>query len=313
MKRMVSRKLGGSRKARGYVLLTLLLWVAILSITVAASLELRAYYKLQIKRDQEEELVHRGVEYERAIRKYFRKFGSYPPSVELLESSNHMRFLRRRYKDPINGKDFKVLHQADVMQLFAAGIGGGGGIAGAETVGQQVSALSAPPPPANNPGDNNTGDNASGTNTSGSGAMGTGSSSGDSGSSQQSSTSGSGTTLPFTAISGQSSSSQTFGGGGIVGVASISPEESVRVFNKKNHYNEWLFAYNPSMDRGGLPRGPYEPTLQAILPGQLGMQPGQNGLPQGLGQPGLGQPGAGQPVLGQPGSMGPGMPAGNQR
>jgi hypothetical protein len=75
-------------------------------------------------------------------------------------------------------------------------------------------------------------------------------------------------------------------------VAATSKEESIRVYNKKNHYNEWLFAYNPSQDRGGLPKGPYEPSLQAILPGQLG-QPGmQNGL--GQGQSGFGQQGFGQ-------------------
>ena len=87
-------------------------------------------------------------------------------------------------------------------------------------------------------------------------------------------------------------------------MASISKAESIRVYNKKNHYNEWLFAYNPQMDRGGLPRGPYEPTLQ-MLPGQL---PGQqlNGQP---GQPGLGQQGFGQQGIG---GMGAGNPGASQ-
>jgi hypothetical protein len=101
-------------------------------------------------------------------------------------------------------------------------------------------------------------------------------------------------------------------------VATTNPGESIRVYNKKNHYNEWLFAYNPAQDRGGLPKGPYEPTLQAILPGQMG-QPGLNGLgglgqqgQSGFGQQGLGQQGFGQQGFGQ-GTMGQGMPTGNRR
>jgi hypothetical protein len=83
-------------------------------------------------------------------------------------------------------------------------------------------------------------------------------------------------------------------------VATTNKEESIRVYNKKNHYNEWLFAYNPSQDRGGLPKGPYEPNLQAMLPGQLGQQGLQNGLGQG-GQSGFGQQGFGQQGFGQQG------------
>jgi type II secretory pathway pseudopilin PulG len=285
MKRITAGKFRQGRGDQGYILLTILLWVAILSITV--SLPMLTYFNHQMKRDREEELVHRGVEYERAIRKYFRKFGSYPPSLDMLESSNHMRFLRRRYKDPLTGKDFKVLTQADVMTAFGAGIGGGG-IAGGQTLGQPVASLNAPPPAT------------AGTN--GSDVTAGDSSQPAGGSSQQGSGQNSGTTLPFTTISGSGQpAGQTFGGGGIVGVASVNTQESIRVYNKKNHYNEWLFAYNPSMDRGGLPKGPYEPSLQAMMPGQLGTQPGaQNGLgQQGFGQQGFGQQGFGQGTMGQ--------------
>jgi type II secretory pathway pseudopilin PulG len=293
MKRVTGKVRGGRRAEQGYILLTILLWVAMLSITV--SLPMLTYYHQQMVRDREEELVHRGVEYERAIRKYYRKFGSYPASVEMLESSNHMRFLRRRYKDPTTGKDFKVLHLQDVMQAFNAGIPGAN-IAGGQDLGVPVSALNAPPPQPTptDSSQNNSDSNAA--NASGS----------------QTPPPGSGTTLPFAPVSSQTNNGPTFGGGGIVGIASTNTQESIRVFNKKNHYNEWLFAYNPSQDRGGLPRGPYEPNLQAILPGQMGnQQQMQNGLgQQGLGQQGFGQQGFGQQGFGQ-GTMG--MPMGNRR
>ena len=46
-----------------------------------------------------------------------------------------------------------------------------------------------------------------------------------------------------------------FGGGPILGVASTSKAKTIREFNKKNHYNEWLFIYDPNSDRGGLLKG----------------------------------------------------------
>src|SRR5215468_3881383 len=175
------------KQERGYVLLTILFWVAVLGIVVF--LPMLTYLHQQMKRDQEEELVHRGVEYERAIRKYYRKFGSYPATIEMLEDSNHMRFLRKRYKDPITGKDFKVLHQVDVMMAF--GTLGAGGIAGGQSLGQPVASLNAPAAPSPDssptPSDTTTG-----------GAAGT---TGDQ--AQPSSSPNSGTTLPFSAISGQ--------------------------------------------------------------------------------------------------------------
>src|SRR6266496_3788181 len=105
----------------GYVLLVLLLLVAFLSI---ASLKVIEDFKYQSQRDREEELIHRGCQYTRAVKRYFRKFGRYPTRIEDLESTNRLRFLRKRYKDPMNrdpatGKerDFKFLHLTDIQSL----------------------------------------------------------------------------------------------------------------------------------------------------------------------------------------------------
>lgn len=283
------------KREQGYILLTILLWVSLLTITV--SLPMLTYYHQQMKRDQEEELVHRGVEYERAIRKYYRKFGSYPATVEMLEDSNHMRFLRKRYKDPITGKDFKVLHQMDVMMAFGNAIGGGG-IAGGQNLGQPVTSMDAPPTPAATT-DSNANPSDSPAAAAGTGAQ-----------AQQNASSNSNNTMPFTTISGQPTGSQTMGGGGIAGVASISTDQSIRVYNKKDHYNDWLFAYNPAGDRGGLPKGPYDPTqalanqmqMQGLQNGINGLNGinGQNGTNQPFGQNGPGMnPGVGQSNMGQ--------------
>ena len=109
------------RRERGYILLILLLFVAILSISAAVIAPTIAF---QIKRDREEEMIHRGVQYSRAIRRYVRKVGGWPTRIEQLENTNNVRFLRKRYKDPITGKDFKLLHQSDLQVMGMAGIAG---------------------------------------------------------------------------------------------------------------------------------------------------------------------------------------------
>src|SRR6266550_3823874 len=67
------------RSERGYVLLVLLLLVAFLSI---ASLKAIEDFEHQSQRDREDEMIHRGCEYTRAVKKYFKKFGRYPTRIE---------------------------------------------------------------------------------------------------------------------------------------------------------------------------------------------------------------------------------------
>lgn len=127
-----------SRNQRGYALLTILLGLALMAIFAGA---LASSLKFTIQRDREEELIHRGVQYSRAIRVFYKKFGRYPVSLDELENTNQMRFLRKRYKDPMNCKlgkcqDFKLLHYGEV-QMSMSGIGGGG-IAGATSVSQMA-------------------------------------------------------------------------------------------------------------------------------------------------------------------------------
>jgi hypothetical protein len=83
-------------------------------------------------------MIHRGVQYSRAIRAYYKKFGRYPVKIEDLENTNRQRFLRKRYKDPLNCKeskceDFKLLHFGEVQMTLSAM--GGGVIPGATPAG----------------------------------------------------------------------------------------------------------------------------------------------------------------------------------
>jgi hypothetical protein len=268
-----------------------MLSVALLAIGALALVE---KIEFQIKRDREEEMIHRGVQYSRAVRRYFKKFGRYPSRIEELESTNNIRFLRQRYKDPITGKDFKPLHMTDVQMSFGPGVGPGVGGAASG----QAGSLASPPPGASGagvmPSSGDAADNAPAARgpsavggaaptgdpglTADNGQGDTGQNAGNSPSQQvtaqpagQASTQQAGATA--TAAPGP----QVFGGGAIVGVVSTSKLKTIREFNKKDHYNQWQFIYDPTSDRGGLLMTPNQPPLKGAAP----LPPSQTGGPGG--------------------------------
>jgi type II secretory pathway pseudopilin PulG len=269
----------------GYILLTLMLAVALMIIFAAAIVPA---IKFEIERDREEEMIHRGVQYARAIRIYYKKFGRYPTRLEDLESSNNLRFLRKRYKDPITGKDFKLLHFGEVKLTFTGGIGGGT-IPGASPIGStggqsgtgglgQVSTFNGAFGASST---SSFGQNQQGANNTSQGTDASQSSSEQEGSNQPGMT-------PVSEMtggnSGQGSSDQPLiVGGPIVGVASSSKKATIREFNHKKKYNEWQFIYDPGTDRGGLLMTPYQPQLQGVV--QQGTQNpnGQSNAPSGFG------------------------------
>jgi type II secretory pathway pseudopilin PulG len=123
------------RRDSGHLLLAILLVMALM--VIAATYEAPRIVQ-QLKRDREEEMIHRGTEYARAIKKYYKKFGSYPSTIEQLENTNNIRFLRKRYKDPLT-KDGKwtLLHYTDVAATLGQGGGPGTPAALLGTQGQQ--------------------------------------------------------------------------------------------------------------------------------------------------------------------------------
>jgi hypothetical protein len=288
---------GRSSREDGYVLLTLLLIVSLLAIAFTYSIYYDQKFALaQRRRDREEELIHRGVQYSRAIRAYYKKFGRYPTRLEDLDNTNNLRYLRKHYKDPITGKDFRLLHYGD-PGVTLGGSFGGGVIPGANTVGQINGSTSGSGSSSAFGGSGlNSGFGNSQSGFGGSGGFSQSSSFGGSSnsafgsnSSSQTSSSQQGTTTPTagtdasqqgtqtpgtTSSDATSSGQQVVSGGPIVGVASTSKETTIREFNHKRKYNEWQFVYDPTSDTGGLIRTPNQPPLQ--LAGQP-MQNGQNG------------------------------------
>ena len=205
----------------GYMLVVVMFMLAVLmlSLTVAAPL-----IKKDIQRDRDVELMHRGKQYARAVKLYYKKFGNSPMNVDALVKTNNIRFLRKKYVDLSTGKEeWKIIlvgqQKTPPMGFFGEPLGTAGGTAGASTV------TGATP-------------FSSSTNTT-SGATASTSSFGASTTSQSS-----------TGLSGQSF------GGPIMGFSPNSPKESILVYRKKNHYNEWEFLYYPleeQFTQGGQP------------------------------------------------------------
>jgi type II secretory pathway pseudopilin PulG len=234
----------GGPRDEGYVLLVLLLFLAVLSLSF---LTLAERIDSQFKRDREEELIHRGVQYSRAVRNFVNEFHRYPNSIEELESTNNLHFLRKRYKDPITGKDFKILHLTD-MPNFISMQGPGVSVTGLASQQQGFPALNGTTPTA-------TGTSASGT--------------ANAESSSQSDQNSSNAPALITSSSDSSEPRPAdvvkAAGAIVVGVASASEGKAIREFNRKDHYNQWLFTYDPSTDNGGILTTPSRPPLHVAI------------------------------------------------
>ena len=203
---------------RGYVLIALLFAVAVIMIVMAGVVP---KISTAVKREREDELIRRGKQYQRAIQLYYRKFGRFPASVDELMNTNNVRYLRRKYTDPITGKDeWRMIRFGQAKpRTVPAYLGGGQG-------GQ--------------PG----------------GLGGQGGSQG---------------VLPGSSaasISRPLSGSSSIGGGPIVGVASMSEKESLKEIEGKNHYHEWEFVYDPSLDPMGRQQQPPGGTQRNPSPGR---------------------------------------------
>jgi type II secretory pathway pseudopilin PulG len=269
------------KREQGYAMMTLLLIFALMAIFAAIIVPEITF---SIKRDREEEMIHRGVQYSRAIRAYYKKFGRYPAKIEDLENTNELRFLRKRYKDPLNNKDFRLLHFGEAKLSL-----NGGMIPGANPMGS-VGGLTGAPGFAQSSSFGNTATAANAHPTLGQGAL---------------NTSGFGQTPGFNPAAGDvnqaggdtgqnsatnassglsgGGSEQVFGGMPIVGVASFSKNPTIRIFDKKKKYNEWQFVYDPTMDRGLLITTPYQQQIGFGITGTPNLNNQINGPNAGSG------------------------------
>lgn len=267
----------------GFSLAALIFFLTAASIFIAAAVPA---YQMQAKRDLEEELIFRGEEYTRAIQKYQRRFGVYPSAVDQLVSTNGLRFVRRAYKDPINGKDFRLIF-----------INPDGSVTGSKLFQQNVNTQpmfgsNTTPFPntsgnTNSTNPNNTNRNTN-LNTNPNPNPNTNLNTNSRPSTPSSPTSTSGFSNPFqnttsnatprTGLGNTNTNSNTnsntnpnrsaapgnptISSGGIIGVASDVSAESIKVYNQRQKYDEWEFiailnqpgqTNNPNGPNGATP------------------------------------------------------------
>src|SRR6476620_12530099 len=95
----------------GFAMLLVFLMSASIAIMLYMQLPRAAF---EAQRAKEEMLQERGEQYIRAIQLYVAKWRSYPPSMDSLEKANGIRYLRKRYKDPMTGKDeWRLIHSTN--------------------------------------------------------------------------------------------------------------------------------------------------------------------------------------------------------
>jgi type II secretory pathway pseudopilin PulG len=254
------------------------IFFVLLALSVAAPRVAQA-----LRREREVEAVHRGNQYVRAIRLYYRKFGHYPGSMEQLEKTNNIRFLRQRYVDPMTGKDdwrlIKVGEAKTTVKGFfgqplvglAPGLGALAGNASAGAAGTGAAGQTGSPSAfgGSSPGGGGLGSPSSGLGGSGSGGSsgyptlgGSSSTPGGAGngpptlgggsSGSGPTGSGAGSTNSLGALSGNASDSNgspISGGAPFVGVGVPKEGDSITVLNEQTTYNTWEFLYDPRIEQ----------------------------------------------------------------
>lgn len=219
----------------GFMLVFVILLTSLLLIALAVAAPIMAR---SLRRDKELESAHRAQQYVRALRLYYRKFKTYPPSVDALEKSNDIRFLRKRYVDPLTGKDdWRIIHlgeqQTTVKGFFGQPLGGlntkgaGTSLGSASTLGTGFGGAAAP-----GAGTSTTIGATSGLAAGFSGAtIGT-----------TSSTGGSATATSSLGSSGVTTVGQ------IVGVGTAKTGNSILNPNGQTTYETWEFLYDPKIE-----------------------------------------------------------------
>jgi type II secretory pathway pseudopilin PulG len=240
-----------STAENGFVLVAVMFMLAIIVLGLAVA---APRIEQQLQRDRELEATHRGKQYIRAIQLCYRKFHAYPPNVDALVKTNEVRFLRKKYTDPISRKDdWAPIHFGQNKVPTVMG-----------SFGQPLTTSSIA---GTGPGG-----------TAGTGPGGTGSGS--------QAISGSAVSnedpVPGGNSSPNSASGQTFGGAGIIGFFIPSEKRSLLVYKKEDHFNKWEFVYDPIVDSGtNLAEGGATNGGNPGTPGSTNGNPPPQGGPTG--------------------------------
>jgi len=266
-----SRSLGAGRQDResGYTLLGVMFLLALFSLWLSVAVP---RISRQIQRDKELECLNRGRQYARAIRLFYRHSGNFPTNIEQLDNTDSLRFLRKRYRDPVTNSDWKLVYQGDVKPDMLDH--------GRQFFGVPFLASSAPLPPGviapaatTSPFSFDASDRGA-----------EGSQTIDPASKQVSPPAGASAQLDGgveSTVFGDTSGgvNPAIGNRGIVGVSSHSTKRSILIYRRQTHYSDWQFIYDPASDGivGGLHAGVSGPISPAdpSTTGQTSLLPAQ--------------------------------------
>lgn len=296
-----ARKSASSAEAgdEGYLLLGVVVMVALVLVALAVAAPSIAK---DLRRDKEVESERRAQQYVRAIRLYYRKLNSYPPSIDALKQTNNIRFLRQEYADPLTGKsDWRIIHlgeQKTTIKVFFGQELGAVGASGGMSSGLGSAAGLASSPGASSAGGLSTplGASLMPTQGAGSGIPGATGATG--------ATGGSGNLGSASGLASAGSTGGT-GGGAIIGVGPAKTGTSILTPNKQTTYETWEFWYDPRIEelykKGQMNAGMSSGTLNSQPASSFGAS-GSTGSTGAFTMPGFGGSGS------SPNSNSPGTP-----
>ncbi|MCU1320617.1 MAG: putative secretion/fimbrial assembly protein [Acidobacteriaceae bacterium] len=206
----------------------------------------------ELRRDREVEAVHRANQYVRAIQVFYKKNGRYPTTMDQLEKTNNVRYLRQKYVDPTTGKaDWRLIHVGEakttVKGFFGQPLSGlntqniGTGVGGATNV-NSTGTTGATGSAGSSVGGSSTG-GMGGTGFSLTGGVGGTPSVGGFGSASSTSTNSNG------GVGSQSATDFKGAGGPIVGIGSAASGKSILELNEQTTYETWEFLYDPRIEQ----------------------------------------------------------------
>src|SRR6202161_4160838 len=102
------------RGESGFALLLVFVMAAAIAITLYIEVPRIAF---ESQRAREQMAIDRGLQYKRAIQLFYRKYQTFPQTLDDLETTRNIRFLRHRYLDPLTRKEYRFLHVGPSGQL----------------------------------------------------------------------------------------------------------------------------------------------------------------------------------------------------
>ena len=245
----------------GFALVGLIvaIFIILLTLSVAAPTVARA-----LRREREVEAVHRADEYVNAIRRYHLKTGAYPGSIEQLEKTNNIRYIRQKYANPMTGKpDWRLIkvgeNKTTVKGFFGqplagianTGIGGSSAGTAGSTSSSAGGTTSGSTSSAFGGSTGSTGNTAAGS------ALGTDAGTSNGFGSPSTSSFGtpgsSGGTGPSPAGLGSGGTGSPSGigssGSPFLGVGVPTSGAAIIVVNEQTTYPEWEFLYDPRIEQ----------------------------------------------------------------